>query len=83
MPCESEGTWKDMGTVHISADSFFSGKFTTLILLLDVNCTLPPFWEKAGLSNSNSGIVNEAASDLTTCLFKSCKMDFFLINIKF
>ena len=66
-----------MGTVHISADSIFSGKFTTLILFLDVNCTLPPFWEKAGLSNSSSGIVNEAASDLTTCLFKSCKMDFF------
>ena len=48
------------------------------ILFLDVNCTLPPFWEKAGLSNSNSGIVNDAASDLTTCLFKSCKMDSFL-----
>ena len=33
---------------------------------------LPPFWEKAGLSNSNSGMVNDAESDLTTCLFKSC-----------
>ena len=34
--------------------------------------TTPPFCENAGLSNSSSGIVNEAASDLTTCLFKSC-----------
>ena len=35
--------------------------------------TIPPFCENAGLSNSSSGMVNEAASDLTTCLFKSCK----------
>ena len=35
---------------------------------------LPPFCENAGLSNSNSGIVNDATSDFTTCLFKSCKI---------
>ena len=40
---------------------------------LQLFSTIPPFCEKAGLSNSSSGIVNEAASDLTTCLFKSYK----------
>ena len=43
---------------------------------------LPPFCEKAGLSNSSSGIVKEAASDFTTCLFKSCKNTINVVSYK-